>query len=275
MIKRLEKDIKKDLDKMKSHIDKTETEVKRLSESKLPSIHERFGDEIDSLTERVISLEKNRAATCTQEGNQLDKDRKRRIVIRNLQERQNENIKDRVNNIIDYLKISDVSVEKAERKINNYSSKPGVVIATFSCSEDKHKVMDVKKNLKKGTRYHDVYIENDVPAHQRKLKNNIRTIVNTLGGEKLKLHGSRVIKADFNSDVAPDNQDQRNAGRGEHKTSNSTRDSYDSRRSDYSQQYHNRYEDRRDEDNYYSYSRRGRRENRNKNYHNQRNGYRQ
>ena len=95
-----------------------------------------------------------------------------------------------------------------------------------------------------------LHTENDVSAHQRKLKNNIRTIVNTLGGEKLKLHGSRVIKADYNSNTAPDNQDQINAGRGEHKTSHSTRDSYDSRRSDYSRQYHNRYEDRRDEDNY-------------------------
>ena len=105
-------------------------------------------------------------------------------MIRNLQERENENIKDRVNKTIDYLKIRDVSLEMTERKINNYNSKPGVALTTFHCNEDKQNVLDAKKNLKRSTRYHDVYIENDVPAHQHKLKNKLRTIVNTLGREK-------------------------------------------------------------------------------------------
>ena len=50
-------------------------------------------------------------------------------MIRNLQEKENENIKDMVNNIIDYLKIRDISIDMKERKINNYNSKPGVVLA--------------------------------------------------------------------------------------------------------------------------------------------------
>lgn len=56
--------------------------------------------------------------------------------------------------------------------------------------------MRLKKNLKYSARYRDVYIENDVPTHQRKLKSNLRTIVNTLGREKLRLRGSRIIRAD-------------------------------------------------------------------------------
>ena len=69
-------------------------------------------------------------------------------MIRNLKERENDNIKDRVNNIIDCLKVKEVSVEAAERKANNYNSKPRVVLATFYCNEDKEKVMKAKKNLK-------------------------------------------------------------------------------------------------------------------------------
>ena len=91
-------------------------------------------------------------------------------------------------------------MESAERKVNDYNSKPGVVIATSFTSDGKERVMKAKKNLKDGTRYRDVYIENDVPVHQRKMKNNLCTIVNTLGREKLKLLGSRIIRADENSD---------------------------------------------------------------------------
>ena len=75
-----------------------------------------------------------------------------------------------------------------------------MIIATFYRYEDKEHMMKLKKNLKQSTRYRDVYIENDVPAHQRKLKSNLRTIVNTLGREKLRLRGSRIIRANEHFD---------------------------------------------------------------------------
>lgn len=90
------------------------------------------------------------------------------------------------------------TVESAERKMNNYNSKPGVILATFYSYDDKEKVMKEKMNLKNSSRYRDVYIENDIPVHQHKLKNNLRTIVKTLGGEKLKFTGSRVVRAEDN-----------------------------------------------------------------------------
>ena len=199
-LKKLEKDMRKDMDRMKRNFDRTETEVKRLSETDIQTIQERLGDEIDSITERVAALERNKTETCRHDDKENLDDRKRRIVIRNLRERENENVIDRVNNIIKYLKIKDVSVQTAERKPNNYNSKPGVIIATFYRYEDKEHMMKLKKNLKQSTRYRDVYIENDVPAHQRKLKSNLRTIVNTLGREKLRLRGSRIIRANEHFD---------------------------------------------------------------------------
>ena len=143
-----------------------------------------------------MALEKNKVELCKHEHKEIPDNRKKRIVIRNLKERENENVKDRVNNIIDYLKVREVSVEAAEKITNSCSSKPGIIIATFYTNEDKEQVIKAKKNLKNSARYHDVYIENDVPAHQHKLKNNLRTIVNTIGREKLRLQGSRIVKSD-------------------------------------------------------------------------------
>ena len=50
--------MKRDIDKMKRNFEKTESEVKKLSQTELPTVQERLGDEIDSLAERVASLEK-------------------------------------------------------------------------------------------------------------------------------------------------------------------------------------------------------------------------
>ena len=185
---------------MKRNLEKTEAGVKKLSQTDLPTVQEKLGDEIDKLVERVTSLENKKTTPYLDDKQERIDERKRKIVIRNLIERENVNIKDRVNNIIDYLNIKKICIESAERKVNNYNSKPGVVIATFFTSDDKEKVIKVKRNLKDGTRYRDVYLENDVPVHQRKMKNNLRTIVNTLGREKLKLRGSRIIRADENTD---------------------------------------------------------------------------
>lgn len=197
-LKAFEKEIKKDIDKLKQNIVRTETGVKRVSQTIIPTVQEKIGDEIDSLTERIAQLEKKNRDNNSHDQMDQTEYRKRRVVIRNLNERDNENIKDRVNNIIDYLKVKDVTVESAERKMNNYNSKPGVILATFYSYDDKEKVMKEKMNLKNSSRYRDVYIENDIPVHQRKLKNNLRTIVKTLGGEKLKFTGSRVVRAEDN-----------------------------------------------------------------------------
>lgn len=70
-----------------------------------------------------------------------------------MEERENENIRDRVNNIIDYLNVKEVKIEAAERKINSYNSKPGVVLVSFYTYDDKEKVMKKKKDLRGSSRY--------------------------------------------------------------------------------------------------------------------------
>ena len=194
-LKGLEKDMRKDMDKLKRNMYRTEMDIKRVTQTTIPTVQEKLGDEIDNLTERIASLE-NRNKETDRLAERDGIDRKRRVVIQNLEERENENIRERVNNIIDYLNMKDVKIEAAERKTNSYNSKPGVVLVSFYTYDDKEKVMKKKKDLRGSSRYQNVYIENDVPQHQRKLKNNLRTIVKTLGGEKLRFNGSRVIRSE-------------------------------------------------------------------------------
>lgn len=101
-LKAFEKEIKKDIDKLKQNIVRTETGVKRVSQTIIPTVQEKIGDEIDSLTERIAQLEKKNRDNNSHDQMDQTEYRKRRVVIRNLNERDNENIKDRVNNIIDY-----------------------------------------------------------------------------------------------------------------------------------------------------------------------------
>ena len=131
-----------------------------------------------------------------------DELRKRRIVVRNLKEREAENVVERVNNVIQYLKVKSVKVISAERKENKMSSKPGIIIATLRTKKEKEQLMKVKKDLRNSSRYKDAYIDHDIPSYHRKIRNNLHTIVTTLGQEKLQIKGSYVYKSEQNRTAA-------------------------------------------------------------------------
>ena len=54
--------------------------------------------------------------------------RKCRIIFKNLDERENENPKQKVKNILNYLKLTNIHVVNAERKNSKNIAKPGIVI---------------------------------------------------------------------------------------------------------------------------------------------------
>ena len=64
---------------------------------------EEIGDEIDVLAERVKAIENS--ILNDKDKSDSDELRKRRIVVRNLKEREAENVVERVNNVIEYLKV--------------------------------------------------------------------------------------------------------------------------------------------------------------------------
>lgn len=66
--------------------------------------------------------------------------------------------------------------------------------------------MKAKKDLRNSSRYKDIYIDHDIPSYHRKIRNNLHTIVTTLGQEKLQIKGSYVYKSEQNRTVAGNKQ---------------------------------------------------------------------
>ena len=98
--------------------------------------------------------------------------------------------------ILDTIKLENITVVKAERMVNKHNSKPGVVKATLDSKESKTSVMKHKNRLKDSSRYNKVYVENDLPATQRAINANFRTLLNAIGENNLHLRGSRISTRD-------------------------------------------------------------------------------
>ena len=210
---------------------------------------EDIGDEIDSLIDRVKSIE----CSMKQE-NMASSDeslRKRRIILKNLDERENENPKQRVENILNYIELTNIHVVNAERKNSKNMAKPDIVIATLRSSEDTAKVLSAKKALRHSSRYKHIYIEPDMPGYHRKITSNLHTIVNTLGKEKLHIKGSRVFVSE--QDVKNDRNTYDSGNRNGEWPTISTRNGRDNYDRDYEQDQHSRrYGDRGRDRDYYS-----------------------
>lgn len=139
------------------------------------------------------------------------KDLSLNIVIRNLPESHNENAKSKVNAIFrDGLKLSDISVEDAERKQSHSESKPGVIVARMNSKQDKQRVMKEKSRLKDSRQFSKVYINHDQHPSERSVSTNFRKILHAMKSNKnnLMMKGSRVVYDDGNSNSSkPDDSD--------------------------------------------------------------------
>ena len=188
----------KKIEKLQKTCDLTNKKVLKLKETTLATMKEEMGDELDELHKKLNKLETTVSETRQSNNMQNDQaDRKRNIVIRNLDEREHENVLLRANNVIsEGLKLRNISFESATRKISRNNSKPGIIIATCKTDQDKESIMSVKRELKNSSRYQKVFVENDLPPGQRKLNSNLRTIVNTIGRDKLLFKGSRILPAE-------------------------------------------------------------------------------
>ena len=154
-LKQLQTQIEYKTRKIEDNVSKIARNVTHLEENIIPSENEKLGDEIDALTSRVKELESKCSSNDSNENNEVD-----RIVIRNLPERVNEDVQERICNLIKYgLKLSDIVVESAERKPSNSQNKPGVIIVTLKGDEDRRRIMANKSSLKNSDRYEKVFIE--------------------------------------------------------------------------------------------------------------------
>ena len=189
-----------------SKIDRFENQVLRkltgVVNTAVSTLKEELGEEIDDLSKRVKKLEEREEhgqermivdGASDQMSGSINTTNMN-MIVRNLPERENENTMAEVKCLIkDGLKIRDITVESAIRKSNNSGeSKPGIVIAKFKSKDEKSTVMKSKNKLKDSRRYSKVFLEHDLPRHQRMLNANIRTIVKTLGRQELEFDGTRV-----------------------------------------------------------------------------------
>ena len=126
-----------------------------------------------------------------------------RIVLRNVPGTRDKNVTDTVNGIIrDGLKLRDIEVVKAERKLSDrqqgHDSRPPVILASFKSTEDKRIVMSNKKKLKDDRNKHKrVFIHNDQTKAERIQRANFQTILDFLQkieSRNLQMRGSSVIR---------------------------------------------------------------------------------
>ena len=193
--KSIKKEMDSELTKIKKQVKDNEKDIIKVRETLMPTITEKLGDELDELRNNVCKIQtdlREREQPRTQNPSD-SKLRDRNIIIRNFPVRDNEDIKYIVKNLIrDSLKIRNITVLSAERLENKYNSRPGLVKATLDSVASKQEVMKYKNKLKDSSRYNNVYIENDVPAAQRAINSNFRTLLNVLGESNLQLKGSRI-----------------------------------------------------------------------------------
>ena len=133
-----------------------------------------------------ISKLQNTYAEAVARTSDAEAQNKRNIVIRNLKcdpkETTDKNVTlNKVNSLVrDGLKLTDVQISAVERK-QTRDGKPEVIIATVETTEQKTKLMQNKKSLKKSKQYESVYIEDERPASQRLNEANMRTLLKACG----------------------------------------------------------------------------------------------
>jgi len=165
-------------------------------DDKIHDLREDFNGELNEINTRLDNQRRVNANTRN------DDDRHLRVVVRNLPEAVNENVMQKVDSVIkDGLKINDIHVVSAERKDSRNDSRPGLVIAKFSTSEEKKTVMAAKKNLRDNRQYSTVYINHDLSREGRNLASNMRTLLSGVRrGQNLQVRGTRIVTTEGTGD---------------------------------------------------------------------------
>lgn len=185
--------------RLSSRMDKIEAKIadtiKDLVKKEINSFKKNMETEVNALKQQIQLLQNREDAEAGVSDKPLC------IVVRNLPAADDENDEDpgplvaKVNDLIrDGVQLDSVEVESAERKKSHREDVPGVVFAQCKSTEDKERIMKNKSNLVDSDEYGNVGIHHYKRPDQLQMESNIRTLVNTLGADKLKMKGSRVVK---------------------------------------------------------------------------------
>lgn len=209
---------------------------------------ERLKRNVEDLQETVDDVITRTTNTRATEGISLN------IAIRNLPESENENTLNKVNALIkDGLHLRHIMCKSAIRKQARSDSQHGVVIATCESLDIKKEIMKNKSKLMATRSYERVFIEHDRPKSERNQISNLRTLVNAVGRDRLRVQGSRLVFTQQD-----DNRNTRERDYSDRYWKNS-RNSRDTGNRDHSRR--NFHSDQETEDRGYSRQHDGRREN--------------
>ncbi|KAH3784927.1 hypothetical protein DPMN_162999 [Dreissena polymorpha] len=199
---------------------KLRKEVEVIIDNVKRDIHAEVAAKIENINDHLKEVSNNCGSAKTTNCDDISLN----VVIRNLPESTTESTVNKVNALIkNGFKVTGVVCDKAERKKNRDSTKPGVVIARFKSHKDKRKIMQQKSTLDNSQQYRDVFINHDVSLSERRMSDNFRTILGVLKKNDLVIRGSRVVKKGSRSDTS--NNDRR-----ESQTSRNEGDSYNDMR---------------------------------------------
>ena len=144
-----------------------------------------------------------------------EKDISLNIAIKNLPVTTNEQLQEKVNDMIKTgMKLGDVKVTDVKRK-KAYSDKvPGIVIATCKSDEDKNKIMKNKAKLKENAQFEKVFLDHDKDRSTRIQEANWRSVIKTVGSDSLFMKGDRVLVRNNSETPGSVRSQTSNRGRG-------------------------------------------------------------
>ena len=139
-----------------------------------------------ALEARVMALEDRPAAPAQD-------DRSLNFVIYDMAESENENIEEKVNNLVStQLSLPEVKVEAAQRKHKPEGRDAGIILVKCSDISGKRKIMEAKSKLNTFEHFKHIRIFHEKPRWQRQHEANVRLLVKSLGTNKLFVRGNRV-----------------------------------------------------------------------------------
>ena len=208
--------------------------VRKEMNSVVENIRSDFDSDIKSVEDKLTEISKKVESTDSSQ----DKDLSCNVVIRNLPESVNENLKGKVSALMrEGLKLNDVSICKVERKQSRSDHSSGIVIATCNSKQNVTDIMSAKQKLKNSRQYSNVFIHKDQTVQQRIERKNLKTIVDVLKSVNpgIDMRGAEIIAhryINYQSGSKHQGHENRQNGNpsGEHRRNENTRNRQPERR---------------------------------------------
>ena len=192
-IRQLEKSF---TDKLEAIEDRINVSIQQAIRNEIDQVKADLSERLKQLEDRV-SMWEDKLTNSNEDKYKLD--RNLNVIIHNLPETNEENLINKVGGLFkDTLKLQNIGIEKAERKRGHAGNKPGVIVTTLNCREDKEQVMQFKHRLKNSIQFKNVYIDHDKSLEQRRNEANLRLLVTTVAKDSLFVQCSRVVHKERN-----------------------------------------------------------------------------